>query len=213
MNDDDITQYLQDHPEFFERNAELLASITVMHPITGRAIPLVERQVLTLRDKHRAIESKLGELIQFGEENDRIGERVHRLAIALSRATTKEAVFNAIRASMQADFSLQVAIRLWSHSGEGAEFAALTEDLHTYAAALTRAYCGPNGQSEPAGWFTATGSEPIGSVALIALRDGGFTLGMMALGSVDETHFYSDMGTLYLDRIGELISATLARVL
>ena len=139
MNDDDITQYLQDHPEFFERNAELLASITVMHPITGRAIPLVERQVLTLRDKHRAIESKLGELIQFGEENDRIGERVHRLAIALSRATTKEAVFNAIRASMQADFSLQVAIRLWSHSGEGAEFAAVTEDLHTYAAALTRA--------------------------------------------------------------------------
>ena len=53
------------------------------HPHGGRAIPLSERQVISLREKNRALEAKLAELIQFGEENDAIGEKVQRLALAL----------------------------------------------------------------------------------------------------------------------------------
>ena len=43
-------------------------------------------------------------------------------------------------------------------------------------------------------------------------RDGGGTIGMVALGSEENQRFYADMGTLYLERIGEMVSAALARV-
>ena len=36
---------------------------------------------------------------------------------------------------------------------------------------------------------------------------------MVALGSEDPQRFYSDMGTLYLERLGELVSAAISRAL
>jgi hypothetical protein len=47
---------------------------------------------------------------------------------------------------------------------------------------------------------------------LVALCDGGSTIGMLALGSEDSKRFYPEMGTLYLERIGEMVSAALTRV-
>ena len=41
----------------------------------------------------------------------------------------------------------------------------------------------------------------------------GGTIGMIALGSEDAQRFYAGMGTLYLERLGEMASAALARVL
>ena len=66
MKADEIARYLQDHPNFFEEYAELLAQLYIPHPHGGRAISITERQILTLREKARQLESKLGELIRFG---------------------------------------------------------------------------------------------------------------------------------------------------
>jgi uncharacterized protein YigA (DUF484 family) len=41
----------------------------------------------------------------------------------------------------------------------------------------------------------------------------GATIGMIALGSEDHERFYAGMGTIYLERLGEMASAALARVL
>ena len=55
MNAEEVELFLEDNPEFFaqlfERRPELLESIHVPHPYGGRAIPLSERQILTLREK------------------------------------------------------------------------------------------------------------------------------------------------------------------
>ncbi len=48
---------------------------------------------------------------------------------------------------------------------------------------------------------------------LLAIRDGGATRGMIALGSEDSARFYAGMGTIYLERLGEMAAAALARVL
>ena len=79
MNADDVAQYLKDNPEFFEDHADMLSAISIPHPHGGHAIALSDRQLLSLRDKNKVIESKLAELIQFGEENMDIGEKMHRL--------------------------------------------------------------------------------------------------------------------------------------
>ena len=38
------------------------------------------------------------------------------------------------------------------------------------------------------------------------------TIGMLALGSEDAQRFYAEMGILYLERMGEMVSAALTRV-
>ena len=80
-----------------------------------------------------------------------------------------------------------------------------------FAETLARPYCGSTAGFGTASWF-GEAAPHIRSQALIALRNGGGTIGMVALGSEETQRFYADMGTLYLERIGEMVSAALARV-
>lgn len=212
---DDVARYLQSNPGFFEQNAELLAHLYVPHPHGGRAISLNERQMLVMRETNRQLEGKLAELISFGEENDAISEKVHRLAVALIAAETFQAVIHLLNFHLRDDFAVpHVALRLWDRP-EGIEdlpeFAAVGEDLQAFAEGLARPYCGTTSGFGTAAWFGEY-ADHIRSQALIALRNGGGTIGMVALGSEDAQRFFADMGTLYLERLGEMVSAALARV-
>jgi uncharacterized protein YigA (DUF484 family) len=62
------------------------------------------------------------------------------------------------------------------------------------------------------GWFGERGSH-VRSLALVSLRRGTETFGLMALGSEEPQRFYPEMGTLYLERIGEVAAAALNRTL
>jgi uncharacterized protein YigA (DUF484 family) len=85
-----VADYLKENPAFFEQYADLLAEIFVPHPHGGRAIPIAERQIVTLREKNAQLETKLEELIQFGSENDAISEKLHRSTLALFAARTSK---------------------------------------------------------------------------------------------------------------------------
>lgn len=212
---EDVAEYLKSNPIFFEQYADLLAQIYVPHPHGGRTVSLAERQMLTLRDKNRQTEAKLAELIAFGEENDAISEKVHRLAVGLIAAETFQAVIHLLNFHLRDDFSVpHVALRLWNKP-EGVEdlpeFAAVSEELQVFAETLGRPYCGSTAGFGTASWFGEHANH-IRSQALIALRNGGGTIGMVALGSEEAQRFYADMGTLYLERLGEMVSAALARV-
>ncbi|HJW26843.1 MAG TPA: DUF484 family protein [Rhodocyclaceae bacterium] len=212
---DDVARFLQANPDFFEQYADLLAHLNVPHPHGGRAISLNERQLLVMREANKQLEGKLAELIAFGEENDAISEKVHRLAVALIAAETFPAVLHLLNFHLCDDFSVpHVALRLWDKP-EGVEdlpeFAAVSEELQVFAETLARPYCGSTSGFGTASWFGEYAPH-IRSQALIALRNGGGTMGMIALGSEDAQRFYADMGTLYLERLGEMVSAALARV-
>ncbi len=45
----------------------------------------------------------------------------------------------------------------------------------------------------------------------MALRDGEHCFGVLAMASEDPQRFYPEMGTLYLERIGELLACALRR--
>ena len=212
---EDVAEYLKTNPIFFEQYADLLAQIFVPHPHGGHTVSLAERQMLTLRDKNRQTETKLAELIAFGEENDAISEKVHRLAVGLIAAETFQAVIHLLNFHLRDDFSVpHVALRLWN-APDGVEdlpeFAAVSEELQVFAETLNRPYCGSTAGFGTASWFGEHANH-IRSQALIALRNGGGTIGMVALGSEEAQRFYADMGTLYLERLGEMVSAALARV-
>jgi len=212
---EDVAEYLKSNPGFFEEYADLVAQIFVPHPHGGRAVSLAERQMLALRDKNRQTETKLAELIAFGEENDAISEKVHRLAIGLISVESFPALVHLLRFHLRDDFAVpHVALRLWAKPegvGDLPEYAVVSEELRVFAETLTHPYCGSTSGFGTTAWFGEQATH-IRSQALIALCDSGQTVGMLALGSEDAQRFYADMGILYLERMGEMVSAALVRV-
>lgn len=216
MKSEEIARFLQDNPQFFEEHADLISRIVIPHPHGGRTISITERQMLSLRDKNKLLEGKMDELLQFGEENDTISEKMHRLAVAMIAASTFQSVLHTLNFHLRDDFSIpHVALRLWDRSDntdELPEFANVSEELQVFAETLSQPYCGSTSGIETSSWFGDV-AEHIRSQALIAMRNGGGTVGMIALGSEEPQRFYVGMGTLYLERLGEMASAALARVL
>ena len=212
MKPEEVAVWLKEHPEFFEHYAEQISHITIPHPHGGRAIPISERQTLTLREKAKQLEGKLRELIQFGEENDAIGDKVHRIATALLAASDIRGALNAVYLSLRDDFAVpHVALRVWRSSNHSdlPEFKPASEASREFAASLANPHCSAHAMVDTAGLFGEAAAH-LRSFSYVPLRDSE-TFGLLALASEDPQRFYPEMGTLYLKRIGELISASLAR--
>ena len=212
MTPDAVVTYLKQHPEFFEEQAEFLATIMIPHPHGGRAIPISERQILTLRDKSKQLEDKLRELIVFGEENDAISEKVHRLTLALVTARDVEAVLAALHFNLREDFAVpHIVLRLWPEGGaypQLPEFGPVSAATRDFAESLANPYCSAHAMVDTAEWFGEAATH-LRSFAYVALKNGR-TFGLLAMASEDPQRFYPEMGTLYLKRLGEVAAAALA---
>jgi len=211
MKPEEVAGYLKDHPDFFEQYAELLAEIYIPHPHGGRAIPISERQILTLRERNRQIEGKLREVIQYGEENDAISEKVHRISLALMGATELRGALNAVYLNLREDFAVpHVVLRLWRGANGGMpEFEPVSAAAREFAASLANPYCSGHAAVDTAGLF-GEASAHLRSFSYLPLRDGE-AFGLLALASEDPHRFYPEMGTLYLKRLGDLIGAAVVR--
>ncbi len=209
-----IASYLREHPEFFKLHPELLARMEVQHPHSGQAISLTERQMLSLREQNRLLETKLRELIQFGEDNDSIGERVHRITLALMMAKDLDAMLRSLYHNLREDFSVPgVALRVWPGRVDRilAEAEAVSAEARVFTESLANPYCGAQAMFESAAWFGVK-DLALQSFAYVALR-AETPFGVLALASHDANRFSPDTGTLYLKRLGELVSLALQRYL
>jgi uncharacterized protein YigA (DUF484 family) len=214
----EIARYLQSHPEFFEQYADLLAHAHIPSPHGGKAISITERQIGILRDKARQLEGKMSELIGFGEENDAISEKVHRLSVALMGARDLAGAVAILYDQLSDQFAVpHVQVRLWGvGNGDAIEFSQVEDTLKASIGALARPYCGSIADQAVAAWF----DEHVRSVAQVPLREPalngstheGACFGVLVFASEDVRRFYPDMGTMYLERIGDIAAATLLRV-
>jgi uncharacterized protein YigA (DUF484 family) len=208
VNADDLARFLRANPQFFDQNPELLESIHVPHPYGGRAIPLAERQTVALREKVKGLDTRLAELIRFGEENDQISEKVHRLSVAVAGARDFPALTRSLYFHLREDFAVpHVALRVWGKAvpADFDEAQPVTDPQRQHATTMGAPHCGPAQGHVFASWF-GEAAEHIRSLALVPLGDTA-VFGVLALASEDSKRFYPEMGTLYLRRIGELCAA------
>lgn len=211
MKPEDVVRFLQENPAFFDEHAELLSQINVQHPHGSHAIPLSDRQVISLREKNRALEAKLTELIRFGEENDAVSEKVHRLSVAMLSAAGLATLLSAVYFNLREDFAVpHAALRVWLGAADHPEFSPVSDAVQSFAAELDHPYCGPNTGLEAVAWL-GEAAPHVRSVAFMPLRDKSETFGLLLLASEDPQRFYAEMGTVYLTRIGDLVSAALMR--
>ncbi|GAB4039088.1 MAG: DUF484 family protein [Rubrivivax sp.] len=211
----DLANYLAQTPGFFERHAELLASIQLTSPHGQRAVSLQERQMEMLRERIKGLESKIVEMIRHGQENVAIADRLHRWTRAILLTTVPRTLPGVLLAQLQHEFMIpQAALRLWNlpEGYETEDWAQpVSDDAKTFAASLALPYCGLNAGFEAAGWLDHPAS--LAMIPLRAARDGGEAFGLLVLGSPDPTRYAADMGTDFLVRVGEIAGAGLSRLL
>lgn len=216
MNAHDVADYLQQHPEFFEQYAELFASVTIPHPHGGRAISLTERQMMTLRERHKALELRLAELIRFGQENDALAERLARWTRVLLLHRETHTLPEALTGALADTFAVpHVVLRIWEASPEFAQLpcmGAVPPGLINYVNQLQNPYVGK--PLEANSGAVALVQAQVGSMAVVALRrpDATEAFGLLVLASPDAQRFHGGMGTEILTRIGDLAGAALLRL-
>ncbi len=219
ITEDQIAQFLANTPDFFERHAELLARVQLNSPHGNRAVSLQERQAQMLREKIRALELRLQEMIRHGSENMLIAGKLHRWACSLFLVPDPVDLPDSLVSEIRVQFDLtQAGVKVWDVAPAYADepFAQdVSDDAKTFASSLTLPYCGANVGFESIAWLEDAALAM--SVALIPLRSdpihpAGPAFGMLVLASPDPRRFHPGMGTEFLQRIAEISSAALCRL-
>lgn len=202
MKAEDVAQYLQDNPQFFEEHIETLAHINLPHPHGGRTVSLGERQLLALREKNKMLEKKLQELIEYAKENDALQHKVHEFVVALFAARDLNTLQEMIPHLLRDIFSVpHTALRLWQINPPSAE-------VLTFSDSLAHPVCLHHAAHDTAGWFGEDAAQ-LHSYAYLPLHAGSESIGLLILASEDKQRFYPEMGTVFLQRIAGAVSSAL----
>lgn len=175
-----------------------------------------------LRDKIRGLESRIVEMIRYGQDNVVIADRLQRWTRSLLLTRDPHELPGVLVREAMHHFMIPMAgLRLWGASSVYAEadFARpVGDELKLFANSLTLPYCGVNSGFEAVQWLDEPATAR--SLALIPLRAVAATegmpaptFGMLILASPDPTRYTADMGTEFLLRIGEAAGAGLVRLL
>jgi uncharacterized protein YigA (DUF484 family) len=221
ITEDDIADYLVHTPAFFERHAELLATVQLTSPHGQRAVSLQERQMEMLRERIRGLERKIVEMIRNGQDNVAIADRLHRWTRALMLTADAAELPTVLLRELKQQFLVpQAGLRAWGVDAAHADAAfarGVSDDAKAFATSLTQPYCGANNGFEAVRWLADDGGDPtsIASLALVPLRRASTEppFGLLVLGSPDPTRYSADMATDFLARLGEVAGAALARLL
>jgi len=216
MQPEQIAEFLTRHPNFFNDFPTLLADLHIPHPHGTHAVSMSERQLIAMRDKVRMLENKLAELIQFGEENDGISEKLHALTLALVTASQPQDIAAALAIHLRDGFAVpHHALRIWTLTGEPmpGSNAPASQAARDAVAAMPHPVCGPLAIPEAGDWFGEIAPH-LRAFACIPLRPApaAAPLGVLVLASEEAKRFYPGMGTLYLDRLSQLVGAALVRM-
>jgi len=218
ITEDDIANYLVNTPDFFDRHAELLASVQLSSPHSQRAVSLQERQATLLREKIRMLEQRIMDMIRNVNENMVLSDKLLTWAQMLFLNTDPLASPQLIADEIADQFAVpQVGIKVW---GVAPVFASspfalgVSEDAKLFVTSLTEPFCGVNTGFEAINWLP----EPQAAISLAILPLRGQApagaiapaFGLLVLASPDAQRFNSTMGTDFLARIAELASAALS---
>ncbi len=222
LNDDNVADFLQTYPDFFERHSALLTKLRLPHVRdAGATVSLVERQVEVLRERNQSLERKLKELVDVARANDALADRIHRLSQRLIRAHSLLETVNAVETSLREDFDamhsvlvlfLDEARPLEADAGRFLRSAhAGDDDIKMFESLFSsgKPRCGQVRDAQRDYLFGKDSIE-IGSVALTPLGIKG-SLGILAIGASDVERFHPAMSTEFLSRIGELVTYALMR--
>ena len=215
VSEQDILHFLQQHPDFFDSNPQLLADVTLQHN-SGKAVSLIERQVAVLRDQRKKLKRQLQDLVDIARANDELDRRLHQLTLRLIDCRRFTDVLEMLKHYLQRDFAadaVTLRLRTIPQRPDLAGYVEFTPDFDAVLAPFARIIqeqkpvCGRFKPDDMKALFPVS-NAPITSAALIPLYDLPVN-GVLAVGSADAQRFHADHGTEFLTQLGELVSRAL----
>ena len=211
VHEAEVVEYLGKNPQFFSNHTGLLATMHLPNPHGSGTVSLAERQQAAQREKIHQIDRKYSELLQFGIENDEKSNKVHKLTLALLSASTLSEVTQALNDSLLNDFDISTTkVMIWAepkntNDATHLAFEETNSATKSWAESLNEPYCGPLLNES----ISAINLNSEAKSYAIAPLGNGAVFGLLVMASTDEKRFYPEMGTLFVKRIGELVSAAL----
>ena len=216
IREDQVVGYLRRNPDFFARHDDLLAEISLPHD-SGSAISLLERQVNILRARGTEARQKLNNLLENARNNDQLFDTIQNLVLALlgaadateiaeiaQRQLSNHANVDACELIVVEKEGLDVASTVRTQSSE--HLKTEFEDLFR----LKRTHCGSLDQKTIVLLFQNEAAS-IRSTALCPVISNGEVLAILALGNQRRDTFSVNLDTLFLDFIGRVVGAVMAR--
>ena len=202
MKEENVAEYLQNNPQFFAAHTDLLADLVIPHPHGGRTISLSERQMLMLRERVKELEKQMHQWIDNAKENDALQTKVHQYTQGLFNAHDLTTLQDVITRNLHEIFSVPHAVlHLWKQHPPSIEVV-------TFADQHSKPVCTHHAVQDTQSWFGENGAQ-LHSFAYLPLRNNTQSVGLLILASEDAQRFYPEMGTMFLQRIAEIVSSAL----
>lgn len=214
MSAEAIAKFLQKNPDFFEQYPETFANLKVPHPHQSKAISLGERQILTLRSRMRDLEWQLSGLVHHATGNERISQLLIDWCASLLSEDNIQQLPEQIEQGIARLFDLpNHALKVWGLPRLGDHqpcCQAVSPELKQEVEQMQQPWCGQPQAQQAIHALT----EMPASAAIIPITIGTppVHVGVLVLGSPDETRFTPDMGTEFLKTIARLAGAALSRL-
>jgi len=213
-----VIEYLRSHRDFLDRHADLLVDMRVSHE-SGSGISLIERQVDVLRENNEALRKKLRALIETAKQNESLNRQLYEVLLAAIVQTDLDSALDVLPATIKEQFDLPLAVLRIAVDDLAMQMRPeITnkadvdyQQLHARIA-HGRSVCDDRLPHKVLQYLFADQAQQVGSCALVPLGTGD-PLGVLALASSDKHRFRSDLGTLFLDRLGVVIGVVIKRLL
>jgi len=218
LTDEMVSAFLQDNPDFFNRNPELLTSLRINNNQRG-VVSLVERQQQNLRDKMHILEEEITQLLAVANNNEQLFTVYSDLYLQLIECKSVEQLLTCLLQTTTQLLSL-ADFKIWLTAPINSEHKAIiqTDCHHILKNRLSDNdyYFGRMQKSELALLFHDNeifASSGTGSAVLIKLENNSETLGFIAISSQDAEHFDPRMDTLLLGQFRKLVAKLISQLL
>ncbi|WP_028695604.1 DUF484 family protein [Pseudomonas cremoricolorata] len=208
-----VIAYLRQHPTFFAEHDELLLEQQIPHQ-RGDSVSLVERQLKLLRDRNIEMRHRLSQLMDVARDNDRLFEKSRRLILDLLDASSLEEVVMAVEDSLRQDFQVPfVSLILFSDNATPVGRWVSSSEAQVAIGALIgsgKVVSGSLREHELAFLFGEAQRKDVASSAVATLEYQGLH-GVLAVGSHDPQHYKSNVGSLFLSHIAQVLGRMIPR--
>lgn len=220
LTDDDVAEFLRDHPEFFIERPALLAEIELPHTGGKGTTSLIERQVSILRERNIAMRQRVDQLLHTARRNDQLFEKTRKLTLDLVQGNSIDSLVDALFSSFDQDFAIeQTQLILLSDNpqqttNERTRYmsADTLQDAIPSLSSKLKIFCGQLTDKEKHLLFQDS-DEDVQSAAVVPLLAGKERLGLLAIGNKDAQYYRSSMDTLFLSHIADIFSQCLLECL
>jgi len=216
LDEADVAAYLRANPSFLERHPEVLEHLRVSHE-SGSAVSLIERQVASLQRQNADLKRQLDALVSTARENELRVQHLNRLARVLIRSEEPEGMIAGLRECLHEELGVdELFVGLLGRPSEDTPSVTAINEDDERARAVTNVFrrgkpiCGPLNDEQIDVLFPEHGGTPPQSAALVPLGTDEVH-GVLVLGSRDPQRFEPDMGTMFLELLGDLVTTALRR--